>query len=422
MWFSLAALAKETAILVPVGLFLWEGVARFRENKAREGHGFQPCRNESDQMVGTAESRALPVPEGSARFLVRSSEGTKWLLVPTIPLALWYAFHYLRTGFVFGNPEFFRYNVQGTLHPLRIMLALLLRLWQSTGYLGLYVLTLACFIAMKVAPQTIARPIRNKSIAEDPRSKADDATQLRSRIPIPIQLAFLIVSIGYLLALSVVGGAVLARYMLPIVPLWILICVSTIWRRLRPWRGAVAIVALAFIASIFVNPPYGFSPEDNLAYCDYIRLHQRAEAFLAARYSKASVLTAWPASDELSHPYLGYVSKSIRVVKIEDFTAKQLLSAAGARSHFDVALVFSTKYPPPNSFFDHWNFWQEWKSRYFGYHKDLAPEVAAAVLRGNLVYVERKRGQWVGIIEMQKSEEAMARVSPLCTAFARSGI
>ena len=147
-----------------------------------------------------------------------------------------------------------------------------------------------------------------------------------------------------------------------------------------------------------------------------------AEAFLAARYSKASVLTAWPASDELSHPYLGYVSKSIRVVKIEDFTAKQLLSAAGARSHFDVALVFSTKYPPPNSFFDHWNFWQEWKSRYFGYHKDLAPEVAAAVLRGNLVYVERKRGQWVGIIEMQKSEEAMARVSPLCTAFARSGI
>jgi hypothetical protein len=410
LWFSLAALAKETAILVPVALFIWE-LVRTPLRLEREGHGFQPCRSEPKQIDATAESRALPGPAGSARFLVRSGEGTKWLLVPIIPLALWYAFHYARTGFVFGNPEFFRYNVQGTLHPLRIILALLLRLWQTTGYLGLYVLTLACYLAMKVAPQTTARPGRNTSISEDRRPKADDAAQLRSRIPIPIQLAFLTISVGYLLALSVVGGAVLARYMLPIVPLWILISVSTIWRRLRPWRAVLAIVALAFIASIFVNPPYGFSPEDNLAYCDYIHLHQRAEAFLVARYPKASVLTAWPASDELSRPYLGYVSKPIRVVKIEDFTAEQLLSGAEARPHFDVALVFSTKYQPPNAFFDHWRFWREWKSRYFGYHKDLAPEVAAAVLRGKLVYVERKRGQWVGIIEMQKIEEAMAQVS-----------
>ena len=52
-----------------------------------------------------------------------------------IPLALWYAYHYVRTGFVFGNPEFFRYNVEATLHPLRILLALLLRFWQAIGYL-----------------------------------------------------------------------------------------------------------------------------------------------------------------------------------------------------------------------------------------------------------------------------------------------
>jgi hypothetical protein len=145
LWFSLAALAKETAILVPVALFCWE-LLRTRLRLAQKGHGFQPCRSESDQMVGTAGSRDLPVPGGSAQFLARSGESTKWLLVAIIPLALWYAFHYARTGFVFGNPEFFRYNVQGTLHPLRIILALLLRLWQTTGYLGLYVLTLARFL------------------------------------------------------------------------------------------------------------------------------------------------------------------------------------------------------------------------------------------------------------------------------------
>ena len=37
------------------------------------------------------------------------------LLLPLLPLALWLAYHYHRTGYVFGNPEFFRYNVEATL-------------------------------------------------------------------------------------------------------------------------------------------------------------------------------------------------------------------------------------------------------------------------------------------------------------------
>jgi hypothetical protein len=183
---------------------------------------------------------------------------------------------------------------------------------------------------------------------------------------------------------------------------------------LRPWKAVLAVVFAAFVASIFVNPPYGFAPEDNLAYCNYIRLHQRAEAFLASRYPHARVLTAWPASDELSRPYLGYVAKPLQVLKIEDFTAEQLLSVANARSHFDVALVFSTKYQPPQSFFDRWRLWREWKARYFGYHEDLSPEAAASVLGGNLVYVERQKGQWVGVIEMNTIEEA-AETSPSLT-------
>ena len=65
------------------------------------------------------------------------------LLIPIIPLSLWYAYHYSRTGFVFGNPEFFRYNVQATMQPLRIFLTFLMRLWQVLGYFSLYLLTLA---------------------------------------------------------------------------------------------------------------------------------------------------------------------------------------------------------------------------------------------------------------------------------------
>ena len=115
---------------------------------------------------------------------------------------------------------------------------------------------------------------------------------------------------------------------------------------------------------------------------------------------------AWPASDELTRPYLGYVPKAMRVVKIEDFSAEEVLSAADARSRFDVALVFSTKYQPETTIFDHWRTWQEWKSRYFGYHVDLTPQVVASVLGGTLVYADHRRGQWVGIIQTQKIEDA----------------
>ena len=44
--------------------------------------------------------------------------------------------------------------------------------------------------------------------------------------------------------MAIIGGAELARYMLPVVPLVILIGISTLWRRVRWWRGVVAIIAL----------------------------------------------------------------------------------------------------------------------------------------------------------------------------------
>jgi hypothetical protein len=96
------------------------------------------------------------------------------------------------------------------------------------------------------------------------------------------------------------------------------------------------------------------------------------------------------------------------VVRIDDFSAEQLLSAADARSRFDLVLVFSTKYQS-HLLFDRWRRWQEWKIRYFDYHVDLPPEAAASVLTGNLVYVDRLRNQSVGIIELERVEEASTK-------------
>ena len=376
VWLSFAALAKETAILAPAALILWELIRPLLPlHFSGRNTEYAPSSENSRSLEDVRKSSAL-------------SRLRLWaLLLPFITLFTWYGYHRLRTGFIFGNPEFLRYNALATLHPVRILLALLLRLWQAAGYMNLYVLTVACGVAMLF-----------------PALRDTDGE--RRRIQVGVQLQFLSVIIVYVVALSILGGAVLARYMLPVVPLVILICVSTIWRRLRIWKIALSIIGLAFVTAWFVNPPYGFAPEDNLAYRDYIHLHQRAEAWLEVHYPNARVLTAWPASGELTQPQLGYVPRAMQIVQIEDFTAEQLLSAADVSSQFDVALTFSTKYEV-HSAFDRWRQWQEWKYRYFGFHRDMSPQAAALVLGGKIVYADEKQGQWVAVIELQRFQEAV---------------
>jgi len=317
-------------------------------------------------------------------------------LLPLLPLTLWYAYHFARTGYVFGNPEFFRYNVAATLNPLRFLLALVLRLWQVFGYMHLWLLTLGMLLAM------LLPPLKDKD-----KGKEDEVE--RPRIAIPVQMIFLAVVKVYVVAMALIGGAELARYMLPAVPLVIIVAVSTLRRRLRYWPAAVGVVAIAFVAAWFWNPPYGFSPEDNLAYRDYIVLHQDAERFLEARYPMAHALTAWPASDELARPWLGYVTRPVQVVSIEDFSLEEVLSAADFRSHFEVALVFSTKYEPAHPLLDRWQIWTDLKRRFFGYHRDLPPEAIARILGGHVVFPEERNGQWVTVIEMEQSEIQNAR-------------
>jgi hypothetical protein len=364
IWFSLAVLAKETAILAPIGLAIWEFV-RFVAPKRGALQGLW------------LDSGSEPGPRWSKRVLP--------LLVPLLPLLLWYVYHFARTGYVFGNPEFFRYNVASTLNPVRFLLALVLRLWQAFGYMHLWLLTLGMLLAMLLPPIE------------------DDGIE-RQRIAIPVQMIFLVVVKVYVVAMALIGGAVLARYMLPAVPLVIIVAVSTLRRRLRQWRVAVAVIAIAFVVAWFWNPPYGFSPEDNLAYRDYIVLHQDGERFLEARYPMAHTLTAWPASDELARPWLGYVTRPVQVVRIEDFSLDEVLSAAEFRSHFEVALVFSTKYEPSHPLLERWPQWNELKRRFFGYHRDLPPEAAARILGGRIVFSEERKGQWVAVIELEPEE------------------
>ena len=362
VFFALAPLAKETAIVTPMALLLWELVC--------------PRLDHSSRLKG--EGVCL---YGSKRHALS-------FLLCLVPLLIWFTYHHHRTGFYLGNPQYLRYNLRATLNPLRILLALLLRLWHVFGYLNLFLLVLGAADAMTHAPL-----------------QESDGSQ-RPRIPINVQLVFAVVLAANVIAESVLGGAVLARYMLPVVPLVILVCVSTMRRRVRQWTWLVALSCAAFVVQLFIAPPYRIAPEDTLLYRDYVLLHKHAADELAARYPHGPILTAWPASDELTRPFLGYVKKPLEVVRIENFSPAELERAAQMRDPFEAAYLFTTKWQPPYPVLSGLFLGKPLQERFFDYHEDLMPERAAVLLSGRVFDYQNRNNEWIALISIEKIEDA----------------
>ncbi|MFP5230518.1 MAG: glycosyltransferase, partial [Acidobacteriota bacterium] len=200
------------------------------------------------------------------------------------------------------------------------------------------------------------------------------------------------------LLFSVLGGALLTRYLLPLYPLVLLLCVNTFRRRLRDWYALVVLSAAAFVAGLFINPPYRFAPEDNLEYATVIRLHQAAVREIVEQMPGATVLTAWPASDELTKPELGYIAKPMRVVTIDNFSAPEIARVGSGPREYSAALVFSTKYDPPHLWLGlrRWN--EKFDTKYFDFHHDLPPGMIARVLGGQVIWGEARKGQWIAVL------------------------
>jgi 4-amino-4-deoxy-L-arabinose transferase-like glycosyltransferase len=358
-WFALAALSKETAIILPLTL----------------------------AAASLVESRRAP---GISRL--RLWREAAWLLGCALPLAAWYAYHYAKTGFLFGNPEFLRYNAQANLEPLRILAAFGYRLLHLSAHMNLFVPVGTALAALLLAP----RPV----------SGGTGANETRAGIAPPALGRIFLLLLVNALFFSVLGGALLTRYLLPMYPLVLLVAVSTWYRRVPGWQGLGVLSAAAFVLGLFVNPPYRFAPEDNLAYARVIRLDQAGIAQLEKRYPGSTVLSAWPVTDELTRPELGYVQQPFAVDRIEDFTAGQIARAARDPGDYSVALVFSTKYDPPSLPISLGLWGETLDERYFGLHHDLSPEQIALELHGDLVWKQEDRGLWIALIRFNRQFDA----------------
>lgn len=313
---------------------------------------------------------------GSRRDKGRRSWALLW---PVILLCAWFAYHYYRTGFLFGNREYFEYNVAHNFSARRVEAAMLLRIWHTTIHLNLFVLTGAgVFAAWKLWRRWAGGQF-------------------------PSWVALSAATVGtWIVALSVTGGAVLARYMLFPVTLAVVCSAVAIWK--LPGRTPYVLTAVAcgaFVWGWFVSPPYHAAFEDNLAYRDFVLLHRDAAEEIARHHSGRRVITAWPATMELTVPYGGY-AEAAAVHEIPDFSEKPLEKAAklsGPR----LLYAFSRKYEPPESLFRpgrylrRWRSWTDVQEEYFDPEKDLSPgEIQRRI--GGTVSWSRNRGRQFAMI------------------------
>jgi hypothetical protein len=349
--FSLAVLSKETAVITPLALAIWE---------------------------------------------LASATGESWLkrfrrslifLTPVLPLSAWLLYHHHATGRFFGNAAFYQYNVTQALNPLRFVLALGLRFWALLGLMNMLALTAAMGAAMLFPPVV-------------------DANGQRGRIAIRTQLQLALIMLAHIVTFSLLGGAILTRYLLPAYPLVIIIAMSTLRRRILRWEWPAAVIVIFFVLGLFFDPPHRIAPEDNLTYRDFIELHYRAARFLQQHERQSTILTAWPAKDELTKPYLGYVSSPFQVVPVSDFTLEEILHARALRGQYQVAYLFSTKYQ--GGAWLQSDLWERLNRRFFGYHRDISPEIAAEMLGGRIVFLARTKAEWVAVVEMDALAERAA--------------
>ncbi len=355
--FTLAALTKEIAIGTPLALAAWEALLPFRRG---------------------ADAK-------NARWRIGA------LCLPVLPLAGWFAYHRWRTGFVFGNPGYLRYNATATLAPERVLLALAHRVLHLSAHLNL-------FVPVAIALGSLLLP----PLAGRARLRAD----VRERI-------WLVIAANAVL-FSILGGALLTRYLLPMYPLVLLLAVAAVYARFRRWLWFPALGAAAFAAGLLLPPPYRVAPEDTLAYRDMVVLEQHAITVVEKDYPHGTVLSAWPVTDGLRKPELGYVTTPMPVVAIDNFSlgALQKLAAGGAGGQgYSTAIVFSTKYDPPGLPFGlgRWN--ERQQERYFDFHHDLSAGAVAALLGGAVVWQQQRGAEWAAVLRFQHPQFARLSAS-----------
>ena len=327
---------------------------------------YAACAAASTVLVLVKET-SLAAPMVFAAWLIfkdRRYVQALYFVAPAAALGGWLLLLHHWTGYWLGSADFERYNLQGALNFWHIFWAVLRRaqvLFISDGhFLG----TLAIFAG---------------------------AALFRTR-----EWRIATVTAGFqVLTVSVLGGAILDRYLLPTLPILYaaMACGASVFTP-RVRHALIGGMAALLVLGLFWNPPYPFPYENNLAMVDFTDLQKDAAVFLEDEMPNKRILSAWPFTDAVKHPECGYVTHPLPVVKASDFQLSSL--AAFDRRDYDVVVFYSREWIYQDSKFDI-GVLRPLFARYLNYHPQASREEVRAGL--DLVPLARwdKGGQWIEI-------------------------
>lgn len=290
-----------------------------------------------------------------------------WFVLPFAALAGWVFLLKRATGHWAGNSEFTAYNVWYPLHPARMIATLGRRLYFLLFANFHWVGTAAIVWAWRKTPL------------------------FRSR---QWQIAAALVA-AHVLMFTALGGAVLNRYLLPVLPILFAAMAAALSMLPRLQKAIASVVLLAGLgASNWINPPYPFPFEDNLAFTDFLKLHRDAADYIAHWYADPLVQTAWPMSAELSRPELGFTPRKIRVQNLPDMTAQTIAGIDWNKAQ--IVVVFSRTWDPRSSVLQAEPLVRVWE-RIYGFIPNATPGEARARIPFPNEASFVRRGQWVDI-------------------------
>ncbi len=308
-------------------------------------------------LVLTKET-GIVIPAVFGLWLLREKDKRAvWFLAPLAVLTLWLWYVASATGVLFGDQRFAGYNLTYPLHPFRFGVAILRRL---------YVLTIADFHWVGTAAIVAAR---SQFIGRDWRIVGTVAAL-------------------HTLEVSILGGAQLERYLLPVLPLFY-IAASIAFQNLSKIprvAGQITLIA-GLLLGLFVNPLYPFPFENNLAMKTFVELHQNAAQLVEDNFPQSTIVTAWPLSGALTRPEYGYVQKGMKVHQLYDLKR----SSMEPLQDVDVLILYSQEIRRVP-------FVESWWRRYFGYDDPMTSEECKK--RFGLTSVRRweSGGQWVEVL------------------------
>jgi hypothetical protein len=309
----------------------------------------------------------LPFVFGIWLLRERRSREAIWYAAPMVALGAWLLFLRRGTGNPLGNQEFAYYNLFFPLHPARLSVSLFRRFYyvfiDNFHWIG----TVAIVMAWK-----------RTSIF---RERAWAVTA--------------VILFGHLLLVSVLGGATLERYLLPVIPLFY-IAVGAAWSSMiKPWRTVSQYAMIAgLILGLFWNPPWPFPFENNLAVVDFVRLHRDAADFVEITYPNDTIVSAWPFPDALRRPEFGYVSRPLKTQGIEDFHFDTV--AALKNKGVKVLVVYSRTWEPRVSLLQ-LPIIMRFLEKYYFYDRQITSEEINEQLGLTSVARYSRRGQWIEI-------------------------